>query len=276
MLGRDPWKQLACYDRSMRLQLNCSAQDLDLVRDRVLAASVSITVLTEVQVVSWQRLLLRKPFLRITVSGKDEGPETTALRGDSRRLVQNNWIKDTNCNKMDMKSPKSTVPNPQKCPDASCTPRHMLQPECFVPPSIRVCATLILNSESKRCGCSDHLTRRGLDMSADFKAGGTGKSFNGGGGSGPLGGGGRTEWAGLDSGFLLFSSEPLLLVLGGNIGRCVGSIAEAGSGILSRSLKAKRLERLARPLGESLVSNERCCKDNGGGGDLSAMPVGGG
>ena len=111
-------------------------------------------------------------------------------------------------------------------------------------------------------------------MSADFNAGGTGKSFIGGGGRGPLGGGGRMESAGLDNVFLLLSVETLLLVLGGNIGRCVGSIAEAGSGMLSRSLKPRRLARLERPLGESRVSSERCCKDNGGGGDLSAMPVG--
>lgn len=119
-----------------------------------------------------------------------------------------------------------------------------------------------------------HLTRRGLAISALFSAGGAGRSFIGGGGKGPLGGGGRTDSGGLASGFLFPTKELLLLVLGGNIGRCDGSIAEAGSGILSRSLKPSRFARLEIPFGGSRVSSDKCCNERGGGGDLSAIPVG--
>jgi hypothetical protein len=68
--------------------------------------------------------------------------------------------------------------------------------------------------------------------------------------------------------------ELLLLVRGGNIGRLVGSIADAGSGMLSRELNPRRLDRAMVPLGESWVSSERCWRESGGGGDRSAKPVG--
>jgi hypothetical protein len=111
-------------------------------------------------------------------------------------------------------------------------------------------------------------------MPALFNAGGAGKSFIGGAGKGPVGGGWRAESAGLVNGFLPFILLPLLLVLGGNIGLWDGSIADAGSGMLSRSLYPRRFARGPIPFGGSLVSRDRCCRDNGGGGDLSTKPVG--
>lgn len=57
------------------------------------------------------------------------------------------------------------------------------------------------------------------------------------------------------------------------MGRPIGSMAEAGSGILSLLSKFSRFERLYE-FGSSCVSNDKCCRDNGGGGDFSAMPVG--
>ncbi len=119
-----------------------------------------------------------------------------------------------------------------------------------------------------------HLSLRGLTIPALFMDGGTGRSFMGGAGRGPVGGGCRTESGGLARGFRLFIMEPLLLVLGGNIGRCEASMADAGSGMLSRSLYPERLAREPPPLRGSLVSRERCCKDRGGGGDFSTIPVG--
>jgi hypothetical protein len=67
----------------------------------------------------------------------------------------------------------------------------------------------------------------------------------------------------------------LLLVRGGNIGRPDGSIAEAGSGILSRLLRlGKRLARCVVSLTPSFVSRDRCCREIPTGGDFCTMPVG--
>jgi hypothetical protein len=64
-------------------------------------------------------------------------------------------------------------------------------------------------------------------------------------------------------------------VRGGKSGLPLGSMALAGSGMLSLLLKPRRLDRAYWPLtGVSSVSKERCCKDKGGGGDRCAMPVG--
>jgi len=104
--------------------------------------------------------------------------------------------------------------------------------------------------------------------------GGVGKSFIGGGGKGPLGGGALIGSADVCNGALECIMVLLLLVLGGNIGRAEGSMAEAGSGILSLWLNPNRLGYELFPLGASCVSNDRCCNDKGGGGDLSTMPVG--
>lgn len=150
----------------------------------------------------------------------------------------------------------------------------MLQPMLCLPIRPELCFTLMPKQIQKMPPVANHLSRRGLAISAVFNDGGAGRSFIGGGGKGPLGGGGRTDSGGLARGFLLFTKELLLLVLGGNIGRCEGSIAEAGSGMLSRSLKASRLARLGNPLRGSRVSSDKCCSDRGGGGDLSAIPVG--
>jgi hypothetical protein len=115
----------------------------------------------------------------------------------------------------------------------------------------------------------------------DPVAGGVGKALFGGGGSGPVGGGARagrpTPWIGN----LVFMLEELLCrmdeleVRGGKSGLLLGSIAEAGSGMLSLLLKPRRFEREYCPFaGVSSVSSERCCRERGGGGDLCAMPVG--
>ena len=98
-----------------------------------------------------------------------------------------------------------------------------------------------------------------------------GKSFVGGGGSGPIGGGCLLGNVLLPGPNLI---ELLLLVRGGNIGLCVFSIADAGSGILSRLLKPRRLDRGTLPLRASCVSSERCCNESGGGGDRWAIPIG--
>lgn len=98
-----------------------------------------------------------------------------------------------------------------------------------------------------------------------------GRSFVGGGGSGPVGGGCRT---GSDAFCPPSRTELLLLVRGGNMGLLVGSIADAGSGMLSLLLNPRRLDRGPVPLGASPVSSERCCNERGGGGDLCAIPVG--
>jgi hypothetical protein len=99
---------------------------------------------------------------------------------------------------------------------------------------------------------------------AVLNVGGAGKSFVG---AGPVG-------ACLDDGILLGNKEVLLLVLGGNIGRDEGSIAEAGSGMLSRSVNPSRFDRDIEPLGASRVSKERCCSERGGGGERGVIPVG--
>jgi hypothetical protein len=53
-------------------------------------------------------------------------------------------------------------------------------------------------------------------------------------------------------------------------------MAEAGSGMLSRELKPRRLEREVCGGGVDLsgVSRERCSRLRGGGGERAAMPVG--
>jgi hypothetical protein len=74
----------------------------------------------------------------------------------------------------------------------------------------------------------------------------------------------------------------VLLVLGGNIGLDDGSIADIGSGMLSllillmsiRLANPSLFVRETGPLGASCVSSERCCRDSGGGGERSAIPVG--
>lgn len=74
----------------------------------------------------------------------------------------------------------------------------------------------------------------------------------------------------------------MLLVLGGNIGLDDGSIADMGSGMLSRLIllmsillaNPSLLVRETGPLGASCVSRERCCRERGGGGERSAIPVG--
>lgn len=111
-------------------------------------------------------------------------------------------------------------------------------------------------------------------------AGGVGNALLGGGGSGPVGGGalaGRPAlWIGSLVFMLVFMLETLLCrmdeldVRGGNRGLPLGSIALAGSGMLSLLLKPRRFVREYCPLfiGVSSVSSDRCCKDRGGGGDL--------
>jgi hypothetical protein len=117
-----------------------------------------------------------------------------------------------------------------------------------------------------------HLFLRGLTRPGLPYIGGVGKSLCGGVGSGPDGGGYRDGTpplngpASLELGMLL-----LLDTRGGNIG-LLGSMADAGSGMLS--LGSNPL--MARPvLGiMSSVSSDKCWSDKGGGGDRSAIPVG--
>lgn len=97
-----------------------------------------------------------------------------------------------------------------------------------------------------------------------------GKARFGGGGRGPDGGGCLANRVALESPGLPPGMLLLLLVRGGNIGRC-GSIADMGSGMALVPSPRTGREVVS---GSSLVSKERCCKDNGGGGDLSAIPVG--
>ena len=102
-----------------------------------------------------------------------------------------------------------------------------------------------------------------------------GRSLDGGGGNGPVGGGaldGKPEFC---TGVLLFAIDVLLLVRGGKKGLWVGSIAEAGSGILSRLPNPRRFALEVLPGGTtSLVSSDKCCNEIGGGGDFSTIPVG--
>ena len=103
---------------------------------------------------------------------------------------------------------------------------------------------------------------------------GIGPSFEdiGGVGRGPVGGGalmGR-----VDVGNPRVPIWELLLVRGGKKGRAVGSMAVAGSGMLSRLPNSRRFDLLTCPLGASCVSNDKCCSDNGGAGVRWANPVG--
>lgn len=102
--------------------------------------------------------------------------------------------------------PQSEMRRPIKC-----------YSQCTISPFARVCFRLA-SKQSETCALNHHLVRRGLAIPTLFNAGGAGRSFIGGAGSGPVGGGCRRESAALPNGFL-FITEPLLLVLGGNIGR---------------------------------------------------------
>ena len=111
----------------------------------------------------------------------------------------------------------------------------------------------------------------------------TGSLPPGGSGKGPVGGGGLIGSAPLWNDCpnrALWS--PLLVDLGGNIGRDDGSIADIGSGMLSLLMLLMSIllanpslcVRETGPFGASCVSSERCCRESGGGGERSAMPVG--
>jgi len=117
-----------------------------------------------------------------------------------------------------------------------------------------------------------HLFLRGLTSPALPYIGGVGRSLCGGVGNGPDGGGYRDVGPPLNGPTSLELGILLLLdTLGGNIG-LLGSMAEAGSGMLS--LGSNPLT--ARPVlsGISSVSSDKCCSESGGGGERSAIPVG--
>jgi len=118
----------------------------------------------------------------------------------------------------------------------------------------------------------DYRFRRGLTSPGLPYIGGVGRSLCGGVGNDPAGGGYREGKVALNGPTSLEPGMLLLLeTLGGNIG-LLGSMAEAGSGMLSRGSNP----RTARPVlfGMSSVSSDKCWSDNGGGGDRSAIPVG--
>ena len=118
---------------------------------------------------------------------------------------------------------------------------------------------LLLHSEQKSLDidtkCCYRYLRGLIVLEACWNDGMAGRSLVGGGGSGPIGGGCLIGNEALPAPNLI---ELLLLVRGGNMGLWEGSIADAGSGILSRLLNPRRLERETLPLGASCVSSERC------------------